>query len=83
MNAETETMKIARANTSRRDGDISIIDFHFLVASAEGTEYFHEEHRLGLYSRETYERAFAVNNLSTTFDEQGFLGRGLFVAHNC
>jgi ubiquinone/menaquinone biosynthesis C-methylase UbiE len=80
MTAETETMKIARSNTSRRVGDISEIDFHFLVASAEGTEHFQEVHRLGLYSKDVYQTAFDRGGLSVEFDESGFMGRGMFIA---
>lgn len=43
-------LKIARINSSRRTGDISILDFDYLVGTPEGTDHFNETHRLGLFS---------------------------------
>lgn len=80
MTAETDTMKIARANTTKRDGDHSIIEFHFLVADANGTEHFTEIHRMGLFSKEDYLAAFSAAGLVAKFDEKGLMGRGLYLA---
>ena len=80
MTAETETMKIARANTTKREGSHSLIDFHFLVATTEGTEHFTEMHRMGLFSKDEYLSAFQAAGLSVHHDDSGLMGRGLFVA---
>jgi ubiquinone/menaquinone biosynthesis C-methylase UbiE len=80
MTAETETMKIARANTSWLEGEACVMDFHFLVADKEGVKHFSETHRLGFFSREQYYSAFEVAGLKVSFEENGLIGRGLYVA---
>ena len=80
MTAETETMKIARANTSRIEGDTSVMDFHFMVVSKDGVDLFEEEHRMGLFRVEDHIAAFEDAGMSAAFDEQGLIGRGLYVA---
>jgi SAM-dependent methyltransferase len=78
--ADAADMKIARSNTTRRDGDTSILDFHFLVVSAAGSEHFEESHRLGLFSDEDYRRCIDRAGLSAEHDEKGLMGRGLYTA---
>ncbi len=78
--AEAPGMKMARTNTTAREGDTSILDFHFLVVTAAGTEHFTETHRLGLFSKEEYLEAFRRAGLSVEHDEQGLMGRGLYIA---
>ena len=80
MTAETDTMKIARANTTKRDADCSVIEFHFLVADANGTEHFSETHRMGLFGKEDYLNALQACGLEVEHDEKGLIGRGLFIA---
>jgi hypothetical protein len=80
MTAETEDMKIARANTTLREGNVSVIDFHFLVATSEGTEHFTELHRMGLFSQSDYLSALRAAGLNVEFDEVGLMDRGLYIA---
>ena len=80
MTAETDTMKIARANTTKRDGDCSVIEFHFIVADKTGTEHFVEEHRMGLFSVDDYMTALLATGLKVQHDENGLMGRGLYIA---
>jgi len=80
MTAETDDMKIARANNSRREGNTSVIDFYFLVTTKSGTEYFTESHRMGLFTVDEYMAAFQRAGLTVERDEQGLMGRGLFTA---
>ena len=72
--------KICRMNISGQDGDLSIIDFHYLVGTASGVEHFTERNELGLFSVDDMKRAFAAANLAVRFDETGLTGRGLYIA---
>ncbi|HEY8312918.1 MAG TPA: class I SAM-dependent methyltransferase [Candidatus Baltobacteraceae bacterium] len=72
-------LKIARMNVSRRDGNVAVLHFHYMVASTDGIRTFTEPHRLTLFTREEYESAFRKARLSVSFDERGLIGRGLFI----
>ena len=42
---------------SRREGDVSIIDAQYVIATLDGIEHVVEEHRLGLFTFEQYRSA--------------------------
>ncbi|OGH35827.1 MAG: hypothetical protein A3B38_00375 [Candidatus Levybacteria bacterium RIFCSPLOWO2_01_FULL_36_13] len=72
-------MKLARINISERKDNISIVNFHFLVATPGNVEHFTELHEIGLFTKEEYMEAFEKAGLQTTFDPQGITGRGLYI----
>ena len=72
-------LKIARANTSGRDGRVSVVEFHYVVATPEGVEHFTELHELGLFTHEEYTAAFERAGLRIEHDPDGLMGRGLYV----
>ena len=72
-------LKIARINTSERDGRLSVVEFHYVVATPEGVEHFTELHELGLFTPEEYTSAFERAGLSVEHDPVGLMGRGLYV----
>jgi SAM-dependent methyltransferase len=73
-------LKIARMNVGARKGDISIVDFHYLVATRAGVEHFTELHELGLFTVAQYLDAFRGAGLDVEHDPEGPMGRGLYVA---
>jgi SAM-dependent methyltransferase len=73
-------LKIARMNAARRDGDVSVVDFHYLVATPAGVEHFTELHELGLFTVEQHLAAFRAAGLEAEHDPEGPMGRGLYVA---
>jgi SAM-dependent methyltransferase len=75
-------LKIARMNVSEMKDNISILDFHYLVATKQGVEHFTEQHELGLFSHEEYLTAFAASGLETMYDSKGLAGRGLYIGIN-
>ncbi len=77
---ETTEGKICRMNISKRKGSLSIIDFHYLVGTSNGVQHFTERHELGLFSVEEMKRAFKNAGLMVTYDEDGFTGRGIYIA---
>ena len=72
-------LKIARINTSRREGDVSVLDFSYLVGTPAGIEHFTEDHRLGLFTHEQYRKALTAAGLELQKDGD-LMGRGLYVA---
>jgi SAM-dependent methyltransferase len=72
------TLKIARMVASRREGGVAVLDFHFLVVTPAGVEYFTERHDLALFTLEEHLDAFRGAGLETFHDPDGLMGRGLF-----
>jgi SAM-dependent methyltransferase len=72
-------LKVARMVASRRDGQIAILDFHFLVATPEGVRHFTERHDLAMFTHEEYLDAFRGAGLETVHDPDGLMGRGLYI----
>jgi SAM-dependent methyltransferase len=73
-------LKISRMNVARSAHSRSILDFHYLVATAAGVEHFSEQHSLGLFERADYIAALEAAGLEMTYDDEGLEGRGLYVA---
>lgn len=73
-------VKVCRINRSRLEDGCTVMDFHYLVVSADGVERFSEEHRLGLFTWEQYRDAFEATGLEVEIDQTGGpMGRGLIV----
>jgi hypothetical protein len=62
------------------DGLVSVLDFHYFVAPAEGVEHFTEHHELALFTHAQYHDAFAAAWLVVEHDAEGLMGRGLYLA---
>ena len=76
---EEPDLKIARMNISEVDGTLSFFDFHYMVATPEGINYFTERHELGLFTNEEYLEAFRLAGLEVLHDPEGIYGRGLYI----
>jgi SAM-dependent methyltransferase len=72
-------LKIARLNVAGREGDLSILEFDYLIATAEGTRHFTERHEAALFTDEQHRHAFERAGLSVEFDDHGLTGRGLYL----
>lgn len=72
-------LAIARMNVAASRGTISIVDFHYLVATPEGVEHFTELHELGLFTVDQQLEAFRSAGLEVEHDPAGPMGRGLYV----
>jgi SAM-dependent methyltransferase len=78
--AERPDLQAVRMNGSRVDGPLSILDFHYLVARPGTVEHLTETHVLGLFTPEEYRAAFERAGLSVEHDDEGLMGRGLWIA---
>lgn len=72
-------LKVVRMNRADRDGDVSVIDFHYLVGTPDKVEHFTEHHELGLFTDAQYRDAFAAAGLTVEHDADGLMGRGLYL----
>jgi SAM-dependent methyltransferase len=72
-------LKIARVNTSCVEGKLSYFNFHYLIGTPDGVEFFIERHELGLFERDEMFEAFRNSGLEVTYDEKGLKGRGLYI----
>jgi hypothetical protein len=69
-------------NISLSEGSLSYFDFHYLIGTPDGIEHLVERHEMGLFEREVMEMAYKQAGLQITFDEEGLLGRGLYIGRN-
>ncbi|MER7406097.1 class I SAM-dependent methyltransferase [Streptomyces sp. NPDC000070] len=69
-----------RVSHSVRDGGVSHMEVHYLVASAEGgVTHFSDVHRTTLFTREEYESAFVRAGCEVEYVKHPLAPRGLFV----
>lgn len=76
-------LKLARMNVSGlEDGNIAVLDFHYLVATPDGVEHFSERHELGLFTDEEYRAAFSQASLDISYESDWIDGRGMYIGTN-
>lgn len=72
--------KLAWMYRQRREGRLSILDIHYLVAATEGEpEHFVERQELGLFTREEVTGALEGAGLEVRYLESALWDRGLYV----
>jgi len=72
-------LKVSRMSIGEVEGRLSILNFHYMVGTPQGIEFFTERHELGLFTQEEYLEAFRKAGLETTHDPEGIDGRGLYI----
>lgn len=80
--ARTPDGVVARAGSSREDGEVLVVSFAWAVATASGTATLEESHRMPLFTRERYLQAVEAGGLEASWLEEvpGMgLGRGLLL----
>ncbi|HEY4346195.1 MAG TPA: class I SAM-dependent methyltransferase [Gaiellaceae bacterium] len=74
-------LKVARMTMSGREGRLAIMDFSYLVGTREGVRHFEERHEAALFTDAEYRQAFERAGFeSVEHDEEGLIGRGLYIA---
>lgn len=73
-------LKLTWMYTSEREGDVSVLDIHYMVGRPEGIETFRERHEVGLFTEQQHLAAFNDAGLETRHETAGPFGRGLYLA---
>lgn len=76
---DDEKLKISWMYTSRRNGDLSILDINYLVGTPTEVVFFKELHELGLFDDNDYKQAFINAGLIVCYDSEGLFGRGMYI----
>ena len=71
--------KIVRMSLSSQKGNISIIEFQYLIGTPKGIERDTEFLELGLFTKKEYLDAFRSTGLKVVHDSYGLDGRGLYI----
>lgn len=79
LNSETEEFKVSRMSHADRSGDVSILNFEYLVGSKQGIQHLKERHELGLFSTEQLIQTFELTGMKVEYDPIGISGRGLYI----
>jgi SAM-dependent methyltransferase len=72
-------LRVVRVGRSFIRGRLSILDFHYLVATARTVRYFREAEKFGLFTHSGYLTSFRNAGLRVIHYEKGLMGRGLYV----
>jgi SAM-dependent methyltransferase len=79
--AESDGRTVVRMGRTAWAGELSCIEFVYVVGSVDGIEHWEERHLLGLFSHAQMLDAFAAAGLEVVeHDPHGLTGRGLYVA---
>lgn len=77
---EIGVAKVCRMSLSGRDGDVSILLYHYLRGTPDGIEHYTERLELGLFTRDEMMWAFESVQMAARYDSEGLMGRGLYLA---
>lgn len=77
---QTDQMKIARMQRSTIENGLSVLNFDYLVGTRDAVHHFTERHELGLFTQGQVRAQLEACGLTVHFDEEGLIGRGLYIA---
>jgi SAM-dependent methyltransferase len=77
---EIGTDKVCRMSYSGREGNCSVLLFHYLRGTQTGIEHYSERLELGLFTRDQMSNAFESAGMEVRYDPDGLMGRGLYIA---
>lgn len=78
--AKSDDLSVCRMSRTSIRGDVSRLEFEYLVGRPTGIERLSEIHELGLFTRTLMEESMRAQGLDVSYDPEGLIGRGLYVA---
>ncbi len=77
---ESDDLKICRMTYTTTEGNISVLDFQYLIAEKDmGIRHATEIHRLAMFEEHEFRSAFEAAKLEVLFDPKGLTNRGLYL----
>lgn len=77
---ESDDLKICRMTYTTTEGNISVLDFQYLIAEKDtGIRQATEIHRLAMFEEHEFRSAFEAAKLEVHFDPKGLTNRGLYL----
>lgn len=73
---EADGTRLVRMTRSGVDGNVALMDMHYLIADQNGIEHRQESHRMTLFTFVEYEAAFRGAGLTYEMEQPGPFGRG-------
>ena len=80
--SETPEQKVCRMVHTQRIGDLSVLNFVYLIGRQDGVQLTRERHELALFTRKEMEDAFSQAGLEVNYEEWGISGRGVYIAQH-
>jgi SAM-dependent methyltransferase len=74
-----EGVAVCRMQRTLLDGDVSHLEFEYLIGTGDGFERRAERHTLGLFTRQQMEAAYRNAGLSVAWRDAGLRRRGAYV----
>jgi SAM-dependent methyltransferase len=71
--------KVCRMTVSSQEGNLSVMQMHYLRSTAGGIEHYSERLELGLFTRDEMAHAFEAAKMDVRHDSEGLMGRGLYI----
>ncbi|HEU4993287.1 MAG TPA: class I SAM-dependent methyltransferase [Gemmatimonadaceae bacterium] len=78
--ADVGATHVERSSAIAVEDRLSTIIFEYKITGGGNAAFAREEHKLGLFTPEETLECFRAAGLNATWDPQGLIGRGLFVA---
>ena len=72
-------LKVARMYVTRREGQVSVFDSHYLMVTPDGVQHFTEREELGLFTDDQYRDVFRQAGLELVDASVDLFGYGLYV----
>ena len=79
---EIGTEKVCRMSHSAREGNLSVVQLHYLRSTPDSIEHYSERLELGLFTRDEMTRAFESAGMVARYDSEGLMGRGLYIGRS-
>jgi hypothetical protein len=73
-------LRVARMSVAERHDKIVDLSMHYLVGRPGNVEEFVEHYQEALHTVDEYINAFKLAGIDTAYDEEGLIGRGLYIA---
>jgi SAM-dependent methyltransferase len=72
---------VVRMSVSLRENNLSVMLLHYMRGTPAGIEHYDERLELGLFTRGEMTDALCAAGLDVRYDDEGLMGRGLYVCH--